>query len=119
MCSPHFPPLRAHPKLYLGPDWNSRGEGAFRRQVHYVITDRLEPLLKAAGSSLEHSLNARSGADPRGEPPRITVLPDSPMPKNLDPHNIAARLSKQNHPLLEELEKRSIFRSENALPHRM
>jgi hypothetical protein len=27
------------------------------------------------------------------------------MPKNLDPHNIAARLSKQNHLLLEDLEK--------------
>jgi hypothetical protein len=27
------------------------------------------------------------------------------MPKNLDPHNIAARLSKQNHLLLADLEK--------------
>jgi hypothetical protein len=36
------------------------GETAFRRQVHYVITDRLEPSLKAAGSGLEHSLKAQA-----------------------------------------------------------
>jgi hypothetical protein len=31
------------PKVYVGPTRNWGGETAFRRQVHYVITDRLEP----------------------------------------------------------------------------
>jgi enamine deaminase RidA (YjgF/YER057c/UK114 family) len=48
------------PKVYVGPDRNWGGETAFRRQVHYVITDRLEPSLKAAGSALEHSLKAQA-----------------------------------------------------------
>ena len=48
------------PKVYVGPNRNWGGETAFRRQVHYVITDRLEPSLKAAGSGLEHSLKAQA-----------------------------------------------------------
>jgi enamine deaminase RidA (YjgF/YER057c/UK114 family) len=48
------------PKVYVGPTRNWGGETAFRRQVHYVITDRLEPSLKAAGSGLEHSLKAQA-----------------------------------------------------------
>jgi enamine deaminase RidA (YjgF/YER057c/UK114 family) len=48
------------PKVYVGPERNWGGETAFRRQVHYVITDRLEPSLKAAGSALEHSLKAQA-----------------------------------------------------------
>jgi enamine deaminase RidA (YjgF/YER057c/UK114 family) len=38
---------------------NWGGQNAFRRQVHYVIKERLEPSLKAAGSSLERSLKAQ------------------------------------------------------------
>lgn len=37
-----------------------QGETSFRRQVHYVITERLAPSLKAAGSSLEQSLKAQA-----------------------------------------------------------
>lgn len=37
-----------------------QGESSFRRQVHYVITQRLVPSLKAAGSSLEQSLKAQA-----------------------------------------------------------
>jgi enamine deaminase RidA (YjgF/YER057c/UK114 family) len=48
------------PKVYVGPTHNWGGETAFRRQVHYVITDRLEPSLKAAGSALERSLKAQA-----------------------------------------------------------
>jgi enamine deaminase RidA (YjgF/YER057c/UK114 family) len=48
------------PKVYVGPNRNWGGETAFRRQVHYVITERLEPSLKAAGSALEHSLKAQA-----------------------------------------------------------
>ncbi len=48
------------PKVYVGPGRNWGGETAFRRQVHYVITDRLEPSLRAAGSALEHSLKAQA-----------------------------------------------------------
>jgi enamine deaminase RidA (YjgF/YER057c/UK114 family) len=48
------------PRVYVGPDRNWGGETAFRRQVHYVITDRLEPSLKAAGSALEHTLKAQA-----------------------------------------------------------
>lgn len=48
------------PKVYVGPERNWDGETAFRRQVHYVITERLEPSLKAAGSALEHSLKAQA-----------------------------------------------------------
>jgi enamine deaminase RidA (YjgF/YER057c/UK114 family) len=48
------------PRVYVGPDRNWGGETAFRRQVHYVITERLAPSLKAAGSALEHSLKAQA-----------------------------------------------------------
>jgi len=48
------------PKVNVGPGRNWGGETAFRRQVHYVITDRLEPSLKAAGSALVHSLKAQA-----------------------------------------------------------
>ena len=37
-----------------------QGETSFRRQVHYVITQRLVPSLKAAGSSLEQSVKAQA-----------------------------------------------------------
>ena len=40
-----------------GRNWG--GQNAFRRQVHYVIKERLEPSLKAAGSALERSLKAQ------------------------------------------------------------
>lgn len=36
------------------------GQTGFRRQVHTVIKERLEPSLKAAGSKLEHSLKAQA-----------------------------------------------------------
>jgi enamine deaminase RidA (YjgF/YER057c/UK114 family) len=36
------------------------GQTGFRRQVHTVIKDRLEPSLKAAGSELRHSLKAQA-----------------------------------------------------------
>lgn len=36
-----------------------QGETGFRRQAHYVITQQLEPSLKAAGSALERSLKAQ------------------------------------------------------------
>jgi len=48
------------PRVYVSPGRNWGGETAFRRQVRYVITDRLEPSLKAAGSALEHSLKAQA-----------------------------------------------------------
>jgi enamine deaminase RidA (YjgF/YER057c/UK114 family) len=38
---------------------NWGGQNAFRRQVHYVIKERLEPSLRAAGSTLAHSLKAQ------------------------------------------------------------
>lgn len=37
-----------------------QGETGFRRQVHYVITQRLVPSLQAAGSSLEQSVKAQA-----------------------------------------------------------
>ncbi|OFW02638.1 MAG: hypothetical protein A3I61_11020 [Acidobacteria bacterium RIFCSPLOWO2_02_FULL_68_18] len=37
-----------------------QGETSFRRQVHYVIRQRLAPSLQAAGSSLEQSLKAQA-----------------------------------------------------------
>ena len=43
----------------IPPARNWVGQNAFRRQVHYVIRQRLEPSLKAAGSALEHSLKAQ------------------------------------------------------------
>src|SRR5205823_2177001 len=36
------------------------GQTSLRRQVHYVIKERLEPSLKAANSALEHSLKAQA-----------------------------------------------------------
>jgi enamine deaminase RidA (YjgF/YER057c/UK114 family) len=48
------------PKVHVSPGRNWGGETAFRRQVHYVIADRLEPSLQAAGSALEHSLKAQA-----------------------------------------------------------
>jgi enamine deaminase RidA (YjgF/YER057c/UK114 family) len=38
---------------------NWGGQNRFRRQVHYVIKERLEPSLRAAGSTLEQSLKAQ------------------------------------------------------------
>ena len=48
------------PNVYVAPNRNWGGETAFRRHVHYVIKERLEPSLKAAGSALEHSLKAQA-----------------------------------------------------------
>ena len=48
------------PNLYVGPTRNWGGQNGFRRQVHYVITERLAPSLAAAGSALEHSLKAQA-----------------------------------------------------------
>jgi len=48
------PPVRVVPNRLWG------GETAFRRQVHYVIKQRLEPSLLAAGSALQHSLKAQA-----------------------------------------------------------
>jgi enamine deaminase RidA (YjgF/YER057c/UK114 family) len=47
------------PNVYVPPTRNWGGETGFRRQVHYIIKERLEPSLKAAGSALEHSLKAQ------------------------------------------------------------
>jgi enamine deaminase RidA (YjgF/YER057c/UK114 family) len=55
--------LRENGELGAGvavpPTRNWGGQNAFRRQVHYVIKERLEPSLQAAGSALEHSLKAQ------------------------------------------------------------
>ncbi len=48
------------PAVAVPPARRWGGQTAFRRQVHYVIKERLEPSLKAAGSSLEHSLKAQA-----------------------------------------------------------
>jgi enamine deaminase RidA (YjgF/YER057c/UK114 family) len=48
------------PSVHVAPNRNWGGQNAFRRQVHYVIKQRLEPSLKAAGSGLEHSLKAQA-----------------------------------------------------------
>src|SRR5262249_5416650 len=48
------------PGVAMPPARNWGGESAFRRQAHYVIKQRLEPSLKAAGSALEHSLKAQA-----------------------------------------------------------
>ena len=45
--------------MAVPPTRNWGGQNAFRRQVHYVIKERLEPSLKAAGSALEQSLKAQ------------------------------------------------------------
>jgi enamine deaminase RidA (YjgF/YER057c/UK114 family) len=47
------------PGVAIPPARNWGGQNAFRRQVHYVIKERLEPSLKASGSALEHSLKAQ------------------------------------------------------------
>src|SRR5262245_16326950 len=44
----------------IAPIRNWGGENGFRRQVHYVIKQRLEPSLQAAGSELQHSLKAQA-----------------------------------------------------------
>jgi hypothetical protein len=62
------------PQVYVAPTRNWGGETAFRRQVHYVVTERLEPSLKAAGSALEHSLKAQV-APWRSKPRRVVKLP--------------------------------------------
>jgi len=48
------PSVRVEPNRLWG------GQTAFRRQVHYVIKQRLEPSLLAAGSALQHSLKAQA-----------------------------------------------------------
>jgi enamine deaminase RidA (YjgF/YER057c/UK114 family) len=48
------------PRVAVPSNRNWGGETAFRRQVHYVIKERLEPSLKAAGSALDHSLKAQA-----------------------------------------------------------
>jgi len=48
------------PTVAVRPTANWGGQTAFRRQVHYVIKERLEPSLKASGSALEHSLKAQA-----------------------------------------------------------
>jgi enamine deaminase RidA (YjgF/YER057c/UK114 family) len=48
------------PGVAIPPARNWGGQNAFRRQVHYVIKERLEPSLKASGSALEHSLKAQA-----------------------------------------------------------
>jgi enamine deaminase RidA (YjgF/YER057c/UK114 family) len=48
------------PTVAVPPARRWGGQTAFRRQVHYVIKERLEPSLKAAGSSLAHSLKAQA-----------------------------------------------------------
>ncbi len=48
------------PNVHVPSTRNWGGQTAFRRQVHYVIKERLEPSLKASGSSLDHSLKAQA-----------------------------------------------------------
>jgi enamine deaminase RidA (YjgF/YER057c/UK114 family) len=48
------------PNVYVPPTRNWGGENAFRRQVHYVIKERLEPSLKAANSALDRCLKAQA-----------------------------------------------------------
>ena len=48
------------PSVAVPSTRNWGGQTAFRRQVHYCIKERLEPSLKAAGSSLEHCLKAQA-----------------------------------------------------------
>jgi enamine deaminase RidA (YjgF/YER057c/UK114 family) len=48
------------PSVYVAPNRNWGGQTSFRRQVHYIVKQRLEPSLKAAGSGLEHSLKAQA-----------------------------------------------------------
>jgi enamine deaminase RidA (YjgF/YER057c/UK114 family) len=51
---------RLAPGVELSPIIRWQGETSFRRQVHYIIKQRLEPSLKAAGSSLDQSLKAQA-----------------------------------------------------------
>jgi enamine deaminase RidA (YjgF/YER057c/UK114 family) len=39
------------PGVHVAPNRNWGGQTSFRRQVHYIVKQRLEPSLKAAGSS--------------------------------------------------------------------
>jgi enamine deaminase RidA (YjgF/YER057c/UK114 family) len=48
------------PSVHVAPNRNWGGQTSFRRQVHYIVKQRLEPSLKAAGSGLEHSLKAQA-----------------------------------------------------------
>jgi enamine deaminase RidA (YjgF/YER057c/UK114 family) len=48
------------PEVRMAPAKNWGGENAFRRQVHFVVRDRLAPSLHAAGSSFDHSLKAQA-----------------------------------------------------------
>jgi len=48
------------PSVRIRPTAQWGGQTGFRRQVAYVIKERLEPSLKAAGSALEHSLKAQA-----------------------------------------------------------
>jgi 2-iminobutanoate/2-iminopropanoate deaminase len=48
------------PSVRIRPTAQWGGQTGFRRQVAYVIKQRLEPSLKAAGSALEHSLKAQA-----------------------------------------------------------
>jgi enamine deaminase RidA (YjgF/YER057c/UK114 family) len=48
------------PSVYVAPNRQWGGQTSFRRQLHYIVKQRLEPSLKAAGSGLEHSLKAQA-----------------------------------------------------------
>src|SRR5258705_10502482 len=48
------------PSVRIRPTAQWGGQTGFRRQVAYVIKQRLEPSLKAAGSALEGSLKAQA-----------------------------------------------------------
>ena len=48
------------PSVRIRPTAQWGGQTGFRRQVAYVIKQRLEPSLKAAGSALEHCLKAQA-----------------------------------------------------------
>ena len=48
------------PSVAIRPTARWGGQTGFRRQVHNVIKEKLEPSLQAAGSALEHSLKAQA-----------------------------------------------------------
>jgi enamine deaminase RidA (YjgF/YER057c/UK114 family) len=48
------------PGVDIRPTARWGGQTGFRRQVHNVIKEKLEPSLQAAGSALEHSLKAQA-----------------------------------------------------------
>jgi enamine deaminase RidA (YjgF/YER057c/UK114 family) len=48
------------PSVYIAPNRQWSGQTSFRRQVNFIVKQRLEPSLKAAGSGLEHSLKAQA-----------------------------------------------------------